>query len=199
MRIVEDNLQRLRTEHAPGPLPGALLAAGIAIAIALTLLFERLPGVVVLLGGLLSVLLGVGAWTQSVRSRFEFDSDAARIRWWRRGWGWRRDGELSFDAVRQVVIQMGPGRRSGAARICLVTGQRIEPLARDFSLPRDQASQIAAGLRFRLRLEDADALETRVRQLLELGSEEEAIAALRRQQGLSTDQARELVRHLKES
>ena len=94
---------------------------------------------------------------------------------------------------------MGPGRRSGAARVCLVTDARVEPLARDFSMPRDQASQLAAELRVRLGLEDADALEARVRQLLELGSEEDAIAALGKQQGLSVDQARELVRHLKES
>ncbi len=199
MRIIESSSQRLRTEHAPGSLPGALLAAAIAIAAILTLFYDGLPAVVVLLGGLLCVLLGAGAWTQSVRSRFEFDSDLARIHWWRRGWGWRRHGELSFDAVRQVVIQMGPGRRSGAARVCLVTDERVEPLARDFSLPRDQASRLAAELRVRLGLEGADALEARVRQLLELGSEEEAIAALRKQQGLSADQARELVRHLKES
>ena len=199
MRIVEDTSECLRTEHDPGPLPGALVSAAFLIAIALAVFYSVLPAVVSLLAALLAAALGVGAWTQAVRTRFEFDTTKARLRWWRRGLGWGRNAELPFNAVRQVAIQMGPGRRSGCARVCLITGSGTEPMARDFSLSRDEALDVAARLRSRLGLEDAEVLEARVRQLLERGSDEDAIAALRAQPGLSADQARELVRHLKES
>lgn len=199
MRVVESTTARLRTEHVPGVLPFALLGAALALALLLFVFRAMLPPVVSLLGLVLALLLGVGAWTQAVRTRFELDGDAAMVRWWRRSLLGVRTAEMPFDAVRQVVIQMGPGRRGDRARICLVIANRVEPLARDFSLARDEASALAADLRARLGLEDADALEARVRAAIARGDEAEAVRRLRAEQGLSEDQARELVKHLKES
>lgn len=198
MREHEDGA--IETWHRPVALPLTLAIAGLVAAIVFLAILSNVPRVVAFMLAALAVLCLGGAWVQRVPTRFLFDRQRRLVLWKRRrafGIDASEAGQCSFADVRQVVLQPGPGKLTRHTRLALLLDDGLQPLARDFDLAADEAGVMAERLRSLIGLPSAEDVTARVLATARAGGDEAAITMLRERDGLTREQAAELLEHLK--